>query len=270
MKLRTVVAACAFALTCAPALADPTLTFSLISGSWLNPAPVPSGGVGGITVNNVASPGTSELRWGTPFTAPQQSGYDFTPAGGGTVAFSVPVPGSSLPGVLGEFDHLNFPIFAPQVLTSVQLQVTANITITDGVNPPANLGLFNFVFDFTHDETPNGGNPGGPYTGTCPYGTQGVGVNVNGCADKVTVTSNASSQNFNVNGVVYTLDILGFSQDGGATISNMFLTTENQNNKAGLYAIVKALENQVPEPGSLALIGLALFALGFIRRKSIS
>lgn len=273
MKLRNVIAAVAFALTCAPALADPaTVTFSVIAGAWTDPAPPPSGVPNsGIVITNAPSPGTSQIRWGDPYSPPGlQSGYDFTPAGGGTVAFNFNVPGSSAPGLLGVFNHLNFPIFDPQYLQSVTLNVSAHIILTDA-SGNHDLGVLNFVFDFTHDETPNGGIPGGPFSGTCPYGpANGTGINSAGCADRVTVTSNAASQVFNIDGVLYTLDILGFSQDGGTTISNQFLTVENQNNVAGLYAIVRAVENQIPEPGTLALVGLALLAVGFMRRKSIS
>ena len=205
MKLRNVIAAVAFALTCAPALADPaTVTFSVIAGAWTDPAPPPSGVPNsGIVITNAPSPGTSQIRWGDPYSPPGlQSGYDFTPAGGGTVAFNFNVPGSSAPGLLGVFNHLNFPIFDPQYLDSVTLNVSAHIILTDA-SGNHDLGVLNFVFDFTHDETPNGGIPGGPFSGTCPYGpANGTGININGCADRVTVTSNAASQVFNIDGVL--------------------------------------------------------------------
>lgn len=256
MKLRNVLVAAALALSCSPAFAD-VVSLTNIIGSWLTPVPP-------VTIVN-GNP-LSTARWGTPF-APNifQSGYDFTSAGSDNFTVNPP-PVSTPPELVGTFNHLNFPITGT-TLQSIQLEIDANVAVN-----AIPEGTFKFIFDFTHDETPNGGPPGGPFTGTCPYPTagspNGVGVNINGCADKVTVTTSSLSQTFLVGGVQYTLDILGFSQDGGVTIANSFVTTENQNNTAGLYAHVHAVTPSVPEPASLALVGLGLLAAGFMRRKS--
>jgi len=261
MKFRhTLVAAslAALAFVSAPASATVTVTISNIVGSWQNATPA------GMTIVN-GNP-TSTISWGDPaFPNTSQSAYQFTALGPLNITLLPPV--SSGPELFGDFEHLNFPIFAP-FLQTVELKVTADITV-DGT-PEGNK---TFLFDFTHDETPNGGPPGGPFppTPACPFGgNNGQGVNINGCADHVTVTNSNSSQTFTVNGVQYTLSFLGFSQDGGITTTPDFLTIENDVNLAGLYASVTTAQvPTAPEPGSLALVGLAALGVaGALRRRS--
>jgi len=219
-----------------------------ISADWFNAVPGP-----GITISHSGS--TATVRWGVGDPNPaDQSGYNFTPNPAG-ISANVPPPGG--PFDLGTFEHLNFPIFAP-FLQSVDLMVTADVLING--NP---VGTLNLVFDFTHDETTNDLNP-------CPYGgANGQGININGCADKVTVTSGGGPTDFSGGGGKFTLTTVGFSQNGGATVMSNFLTIENQNNVADLFiSITGSLQSEIPEPGSLVLIAIALLGVvGVMRRR---
>jgi hypothetical protein len=227
------------------------VTVTPTGAQWTN---VVSDGAGAIITDNSNSANPT-MRWGSPATGSGQSGYDFAVAAGGV---SVDVPPNSSPFALGTFTHINQPIFAGTgSLQSATLALDAAIEIAGIMQ-----GVLTFNFDFLHNETPNSADP------CADGGALGVGVNDNGCADIVTVTASSLSETFIVDGLRYTLSVLGFSQDGGATISNSFTTRESALNPASLYGSVSVSE--VPIPGALPLLlsGMAGFAAMKRRRKT--
>ena len=237
-------------LALAPATALAALVqISNITANWFNADP------GSATIGHSGS--TATIRWGIGDPIPSaQSGYNFTP---NPLGITATVPPSAGPFDLGTFDHLNFPIFCtPGCLQSVDLMVTADVSI-DG-NP---MGTLTLVFDFIHDETTNSLDP-------CPYGGKnGQGININGCADKVTVSAGGGTTTYLGGGEKVTLTAFGFSKDGGNTVMSNFFTIENQNNTADLFVNISATLAEVPEPGSLALIGLALLGVVALTRRPL-
>lgn len=224
-----------------------TIEFNSILATWIDISPV-----AGVSTSGQGTDFAS-MRWGTPpVDGDPQSGYDFAAS---ATPFAVVVPPSpSADFVLGEFAHLNNPIFAPS-LESATLQLDIDLKVNS-----TPIGVLSFFFDFTHTETPNGANP-------CANGDpNGTGVNINGCADIVTITFNDLSDTFELGGTLYTLNITGFMTDGG--LVQGFETIEAQANYADIMANIAIA--QVPEPGTLALFGLGLLGLGFARRKGES
>ncbi|MGA9379259.1 MAG: choice-of-anchor K domain-containing protein [Phormidium sp.] len=75
-------------------------------------------------------------------------------------------------------------------------------------------------------------------------------------------TAGFSSETFNYDGVDYTLELVGFSSDGGQTIVNEFNSPEGSIATASLYGKITAFTpptpQSVPEPGTI----IALSALG--------
>lgn len=161
---------------------------------------------------------------------------------------------------LGTFTHINKPIRGT-LLSSAELTVSFFL---DGLSE-----AFSSVFTFDHWETHNQAR-------TCANGGANYsGVNISGCADRVTATLNESrSDSFVIDGISYVMDISGFEYSGAALDS--FWTRESRDNEAHLVGILRAVDGQVPSPVPLpasamfVLSGLAGLAMTGRRRKAAS
>lgn len=244
MKLSQTVFAIATLLGAVATAQAATVTFSNIKGTWFDAIPGATI-TGDATANPVA-------RWGVD-TGSGRSGYDFVAAGGSPFVNVPPSPSGQFK--LGDFTHVNQPILAPSI-TGIKLQVTADVDV-DGTG----VGNKQFVFQFLHDETPNGATP-------CAYGgANNQGVNINGCADRVTTNFLDASDSFMIGSDQYTINIVGFQLAAGGTPVTEFLTIESLNNTAGLFAEVLVDTRSIPEPGMLALVGVGLLGAAAARRR---
>lgn len=209
-------------------VASAQISLDTVTGSWINATS--NGG----PVVNLSGSGTNEIHWGI---GNPNSGYLFVSA--------APISGIDLdtPFALGTFTHYNYPIQQGNNLTNVDLSVLSTFTI-DG--DATNL---NNLFSFIHNETPNTG------FGNC-------------CNDIVTFTNNVGSSTIvNIDGVDYVLGLIGFSQDGGDTLTSQFSTIEGQTNSSVLYAQISRPEVFVPEPSTYLTLASMLAVGCYVGRR---
>lgn len=237
-----------------------TIDVSSVNGSWSSTDPSNPPGLVGLNTNAVS--------WGTPLGS-QKSGYSFVGAAAGQIETGTDFD-------LGTFTHNNFVIAAGTSIKGAGLSVIVNLMI-GGVSQAVNT-----VFDFKHLESPNTPARG---RACADGGRYGVGVNASGCADRVTITNNAASQQtFDIDGLQYILEITGFTRAG--QLFSAFWTEENKSNSAMLrarFTLVgsngggngggnggEPIPSPVPLPaaGWMVLTGLGALVAARARRKA--
>ncbi len=134
--MRRVVLTLTILLTGAASASAGPLNITDIIGGWLNL--VPANG----TIVNVANQGTDTVRW--PLVPdPNQSGYNFTPAG------DIIDAALNTPLLLGTFQHINQTIFSS--ITGVDYAF--------GFSTNGSPNALSDTFHFDHNETPNVEDP---------------------------------------------------------------------------------------------------------------
>lgn len=228
------------------------------SGTWTAYAPNP-----GVTLAG------DVLRWGTSTGSGQSSLTITNPAttnvqtwyGGG-----VPPAGYTAPSIT--LTHANKPIQGDS-LTSATLSVALNLTPTNPVGPNQPLPTIDYKIKFV--ETPN--------SGTCAAASPPG----NPCNDIFVLLDGFLNDSFEYDGQTYFVN--AFPTSGGVlgTLSNTacaaagsangcfgFTTVEGASTTLAFGLTISSERLSVPEPGSLALIGLALAGLGFATRRRSS
>jgi hypothetical protein len=184
-----------------------------------------------VSLSNEAGGTNNRLTWGTPVPGSFSNFVQFDGAAFSTTSGSV--------FNLGSLTYRNGTTDADSTFDGdFPLSIGLNFTAPAGINK-----TFSFLFNILN--TPNTGDSIAN-------------------ADRLRFsTAGLTTDTFSVDGINYTLRLLGFSTNGGATIVNEFLSPEESTAQANLYGEITT--EVIPTPALLpALIG---FGLGAWRKQ---
>ena len=231
-----------------PAMAVTTIDFTNITAQWFDVA-------GGTNVNFTGSnTSNAAVFWGS---GGNQSGYRFQAVALPQLIVD-PLTNTSAVTNIGQFTHYNLPINAGTSITGLKLKFTSDVLVNGGL-----FGTVNFIYAFNHFETPNGSDP------CANGGANDTGININGCADRVSVNFNQNSGAFSIGNVDYALDVRGFLVN--STPAQLFWTQEDATNLAYVRGQVvlrsTAGNDGVPEPSTWATMIVGMGAVGAMMRR---